>query len=144
MIIKLYNTKSTANTINKVLEDELELDITFKDTANILNPIIRLRAIENLDFNYCYIPDFDRYYFIRDIKNEANQIVILSLETDVLESWKEDILKSRVIVSRHKKANKYFDGGSYEQEVRKEVTLHESDKTPIFKENAILVTIGGA
>lgn len=143
MKIYLYNTDSTNNTINKVLTDEVEFDITFKASANSLRPSVRLQTTDLIKSNYAYIPDFERYYFIRDTSIQPNSITNLELEVDVLESFKEDILQSKAIVSRHTGANKYYDAGDYRIEERKTHKIYESDKTPEFKESLILVTIGG-
>ena len=113
MKIYLYNTDSTNNTINKVLTNEVEFDITFKASANSLRPSVRLQTTDLIKSNYAYIPDFERYYFIRDTSIQPNSITNLELEVDVLESFKEDILQSKAIVSRHTGANKYYDAVDY-------------------------------
>ena len=50
-------------------------------------------------FNYAYIPDMDRYYWIRDIKYELGTW-ILDLSIDVLASWKNTIGASSEYVLR--------------------------------------------
>ena len=140
MIIKLYNTKDSNNTIGKTLTDEQTFDITFKDTFDIINPIVMLKSNVPILRNYAYIPEFGRYYFITSIQIQPNRIYKLYLECDVLESFKNDILASYGLVTRSAEGNKFFDGG-LNSEVRKEVDVYESELELEFKEEIILVTI---
>jgi hypothetical protein len=143
MKLFLYNTDSAPNTINKVLENELELDINFKDTADIIKPVIKLKSAAILNHNYAYIPELSRYYFINGRETFPNGMITLKMEVDVLESYKADILQSTGTATRGKFANKYYDGGDYRSEVRNEHRIYNSDTEVLFKENTILVTIGG-
>lgn len=139
-----YVTNDTDNTINKKLEYEKEFDITFKQSQSILNPVIKLQTDEALDTNYAYIPKFERYYFVRDNNRINNDVVELTLEVDVLETYKEDILASQGNVSRYRGANKHYDGGGYLTEVRKEHKEYYSDTTPEFEETVLMTMIGGS
>lgn len=143
MKLYLYNNISAVNTINKTLEDEIEFDINFKDVANVLKPVIKLKAENMITSNYAYLPDLGRYYFINNKETFPNGMYTLTLEVDVLESFKADILNSTGTATRGKHANQYYDGGDYRNEVRREHLLYESDTEVAFEDNTILVTIGG-
>lgn len=143
MKLKLYHTRNSNNTIGKVLEDEQVFDIDFKDTADVIKPVIRLYHVGKLIYNYAYIPDFDKYYFINNIDIYPNYIHKIKLETDVLETYKDDILESEGIISRSTYSDDYYDGGDYRSEERMEHVLYKSDKSAEFESNTILVTIGG-
>lgn len=143
MELKLYYTRNANNTINKVLENEQSFQIHFKDVADIINPTIKLKHKGKLKVNYAYIPDFNKYYFIRSAEIYPTNIHTLQLEIDVLETYKKDILSSKATVGRSEYSNKYFDGGDYRAEERQEHTLYESDTELEFEDNTILVTIGG-
>ena len=140
MILKLYNTTDSNNTIGKTLTDEEIFNITFKDTFDIVNPIVRLKSDTPILKNYAYIPEFDRYYFITSIQIEPNKIYELFLECDVLETYKEDILASTGLVTRAGEGNKFYDGG-LNSEVRKEVDIYESVLETDYGNSIILVTI---
>lgn len=143
MELILYYTRNANNTINKVLENERVFQINFKDVADNISPKVKLKHQGKLKVNYAYIPEFNKYYFIRDMEIYPNNIHTLYLETDVLETYKHDILESKATVSRSKYSNKYFDGGDYRAEERQEHTLYESDTELEYEDNTILVTIGG-
>lgn len=142
MEIILYNTKSPNNAINKVLENPLKYEIRFKGKCDIKHPVIVLKSLVDIKSNYCYIAKLERFYFITNITIQPNNIFQLDLEVDVLESFKDDILKSKCLIVKQEDTNNYYNV-SYETEVRKECDLVYSDKE-IEKENSnILVTIGG-
>lgn len=143
MELKTYITNDTNNTINKNLTDLKEYDITLKNPENVINPTIMLNHRDEFTQNYAYIPAFSRYYFIRDITRVNRDLVQLRLEVDVLESYKEDILNSEGNISRNKEYNKYYDGGDYQNEVRKDHKMYKSDTTMTMEESVVLVTIGG-
>ncbi len=143
MRLVLYYTRNANNTINKVLENEQIFDIHFKDVADVISPTVKIKHKGKLKVNYAYIPEFNKYYFIRSSEIYPTNIHTLELETDVLETYKKDILSSQGTVSRSQYSNNYFDGGDYRAEERQEHIVYESDKEIKFEDNTILVTIGG-
>lgn len=140
MEIKLYNTIDSNNVIGKELTDEVSYEITFKGSANVTQPIVKISSKTPILYNYAYIENFGRYYYIQSISVEPNGMFILSLECDVLESFKEDILSSNGLISRNKDGNKYFNMG-YQNEVRKEVDIYRSEDSVPLLTSTILVGI---
>lgn len=144
MLMKMYDTKSSNNVINKVLENEHEFDIKFKDKTDIVNPVVILHSPTLILSNYAYIPDFNRYYFVDKIELFPNSVYHITLRCDVLESFKDEILASSGFINQQtKNVNKYYNS-NYQSEVRKEVDLYKSDVTiSTDVKTTILVTIGG-
>lgn len=144
MLMKMYDTKSSNNVINKVLENEHEFDIKFKDKTDIVNPVVILSSKTLILSNYAYIPDFNRYYFVDKIELFPNSIYHITLRCDVLESFKDEILASSGFINQQtKNVNKYYNS-NYQSEVRKEVDLYKSDVSIDTNiKSTILVTIGG-
>src|SRR5690554_6848791 len=132
MILKLYNTSDSNNTIGKTLQDEETYDITFKDTFDILTPVILLKSSTPILKNYAYLPELERYYFITSIQVQPNEIYRLMLECDVL--------ASKGLVSRTKEGNKFYDGG-LNSEVRTVTTTFESTKEIDYKNEVVLITV---
>lgn len=92
MNIILYKTNSPINKVNKVLENENILQCHIKNPCDILNPFINIRINKSIfEYNYCYIPLFNRYYFINDITLENQNIYNLNLKIDVLYTYKDEI-----------------------------------------------------
>lgn len=142
MIMKLYTTKTPNNTIGKVLENEKEYNIKFKAQADRTKPIVVLMSETMIDYNYAYIPDFNRYYFVEKIEVTPNKIYNISLRCDVLESFKNDILESSGFVNQQTTPNKYYNS-DYQTEIKKEVDVIKSNVTLDTTKSTILVTIGG-
>ena len=99
MTVKFYNTNSDPRVINKVLTDEgTYSSIYLKDGTDVLRPSLKLKYVNHKNYNYCYIPDFKRYYFIRNWSKQFGGTTVIDCEVDVLMSFKKDILNSDVIV----------------------------------------------
>ena len=66
MIVKVYNTESSVNTINKDINFITDIDVKFKDEVNIYNPNIVLKYDDLINFNYIYLEkliksDYENY-----------------------------------------------------------------------------------
>jgi len=142
MIVKAYNTESSVNTINKVINFVTDIDVKFKDEVNIYNPTIVLKYDDLLDFNYIYIDKFKRYYFIETVEVFPNKIYHLTLKCDVLMSFKDDILNSYANIITQTNYNDYYNF-DYSSEVRKETNIYNSNVILDDVKTTILCTIGG-
>ena len=120
MQIKFYKNSSEKNKIGKSLSSELTLNGNLRDECSITSPSILVESTSLVNYNYCYIPEFKRYYFISDITSVRNNLWRVSLKCDVLESFKSDILNSSCIINKQSgmgKSNSLFDDGSYVNEI---------------------------
>ena len=112
MTMQLYFNKSTPNTIPKeITKIDNEITIYLKENTSISNPTIKVgidKMLEVLESNYCYISEFNRFYYITDKRPNGN-IIEIDLKCDALESAKSDILNSTQILSRSEKfKNRYI------------------------------------
>lgn len=99
MQILLYINNSNKTEINKNIVLIQTLDAIFVENTNIKNPSLLLDNLDILNGNYLYIPDFKRFYFFKPPTSEA-MFWRVDCECDVLESFKEDILKNEAIIER--------------------------------------------
>lgn len=111
--IHLYTNQSDRKKINKTLEPFFPEDTgkTFrvKQDCSILKPEIVL-SLDTIGknyaiCNYAYVPQWKRYYFINDITLESDGLIALSMEVDVLMSYKSNILSSKQEVIRSESLN---------------------------------------
>lgn len=97
-----YYNKSDKRYANKTLEvvyDDVEL--TYIDKTDITNPVIKLgKAMEPLAYNYVYIPEFKRYYYMSQPTYEAGFYKI-QLHCDVLMSFYDYYKNRNAIVKRN-------------------------------------------
>lgn len=143
--MELYITKDAANVINKTLQSVAVVPVTLKGKLDILNPTISLHitddlATKMLSCNYCYIDEFKRYFFINDIK-VLGKVVELSLEVDVLETYRSEILTSECVY------NSRISVGDYnavigDVESREVVTATQSNVTLDDGNTVLLATVG--
>lgn len=116
MNITLYNTSSPNNVIGKDLNLVSNLTGYLREDCSRTAPVVRIEAdISTLTgANYMRIAEFDRMYFIEDIVSIRAGICEIHGRVDVLESFKDDILNSTVILKRQQDNwNLYLDDGSF-------------------------------
>lgn len=82
----------TANTVNKKFTPVITLDGTFREDIDILNPVFRVEA-DVTNYNYIYIEELNRYYYIRRITLESNNMHKVECHIDVLKSY-ADVIKN--------------------------------------------------
>lgn len=122
MQIKLYKNLSEVNTIGKTLTEENERTGTLKEGCSVLSPSVVLTG-ENLSgFNYAYIPQFSRYYFITGITSIKNGLWQIDGHCDVLETYQNQIKAQKAVVERQEqKYNLYLNDPDWKVYRNKEV-----------------------
>ena len=93
MQLELYKNSSGFNTINKALTLLTSLNIHLKQGANLLHTQIIIHNNDQLkELNYAKM--LDRYYFVQVQTLNNNKFLLLTLDEDVLETYKKEILAS--------------------------------------------------
>lgn len=117
MTIILYNNQSENNKIGKTLTELKTYNGTLKGQSSILSPVFTIKdslSDSELKANYCYIEEFGRYYFIRDITNIRTDLWQFTLFVDVLETYKTEILENTGIIARQENAwNMYINDSRF-------------------------------
>lgn len=99
--ISLYKTTSENNRVVKALSAVKEMSGELRNKTSVLNPSIRIESAENISgYNYCYIPEFGRYYYITDITSVRTNIWEVSMRCDVLMSYSVQIKALKPIIER--------------------------------------------
>lgn len=79
----------------------LELPIDIKYPTDILHPELMLNFAESpVDYNYLYLPAFDRYYWLNGWQSVSNGLWSVTATVDELASWREQILDLNLYVLR--------------------------------------------
>lgn len=141
MKVEFYHTADNANTINKTLQPITTVDIIFRQAVNEATPFIIMNRDKLTGVNYVHISNFNRYYFISSVDNYTANLVRINLVTDLLMTYKDEILNSTVLITATNTPS-YFSSNlptqtkTIKRVVKSDITLN--------KENSlILTTIGG-
>ena len=116
MNLKLYTNLSDKNVMDKNLYHNTDINGTLREDCSIINPVIKvegLTATQLKECNYCYIPEYGRYYYINNIICKGN-LYELNCHVDVLMSFKDSIRDNSAIISRQQKTyNLYLRDGAF-------------------------------
>lgn len=106
--INFYSYNGHPNTVNKQLGTFTAIEGDLRQTFDVLRPTVTLRKQPRPTFNYCYIPDLGRYYFVERVSFEGNNAYELSLRVDVLKTYETEILAATGRVSESDNPDPYI------------------------------------
>lgn len=96
--IKFYITQDPRNKLTKQLTNQFSTTVYFNDTS-IINPVFEIDTNTDLSkFNYMYIEETGRYYFIDNVELYQDNVCKVYAVCDVLMSFKDGILNTVGIV----------------------------------------------
>ena len=150
MQIDLFTCTAERNRVNKsdYIGNRFTMDGVIKSPTSAMNVVIEIEKTNPVKFgyNYMYISEFNRYYFIDDIKNVSNNRWIITASVDVLFSFLTDILATTAIVEKSENdnnANLYLDDGSFIMDTRKYNEVKEFPNGLNENGSYILICAGG-
>lgn len=146
MEIKLYKTSSPRKKLVKELSDGITLVGTLRAQSSVMSPTFTVQDTAVVGYNYCYIPDFGRWYYINGIDALRSNLYELSLGIDVLMTYAAEIRNNTAIIDRTESgttANVYIDNGTFVNTSKLETATYNFsggfNDTPEY----ILITAGG-
>lgn len=87
------------NKLSKNFTNTVTFSGTLKQESSVINPTIIMEIENPSSFNYMYIPEFNRYYYIDDVVSIRNGLWRISGKVDVLNSFKNYIRSCPIIIS---------------------------------------------
>lgn len=144
MDIIFYKTESANNVVNKVLTDDITLTGQMNGEIDVINPTIRVASNVLIEHNYCYIPDFKRYYYVTRDNIVRKGIHTFYMNVDVLMSFRNEIFDILALLERQESpdySNPYYDSG-YVLDSR-ETTEKINFTSPFNNGEYVLITIKG-
>lgn len=140
--LKLYKNSSENNDVSKTLTDEHRVTGYSRVVVDMLNPVIELAGIEVNSYNYCYVQELNRYYYIENINISPNGVYRLSMRIDVLMTYRDDIMASHGLITKNREYNPYT--GDVDVESRYTLEKHEFENGFDFTNgDFVLVTMRG-
>lgn len=100
MEIKLYrNFNKRINSTKRPSSTPISKNVRLKENTSIVSPTFLLSG-DDVNFNYVYVPKWDRYYFIGDISKNIDGVYEPSCDSDVLATFKNQIGAYKCFVER--------------------------------------------
>lgn len=145
MDIFLYRNDSEVNKIGKSLSNELRLSGSLREESNVITPTILIEVENPSAYNYAYIPTFGRFYFIKEFISVRTNLWRIILESDPLESFKNEILSNSVIISDTEitGAFNYLSGDVWKSSVKESTDILQFPNGLLNSGEFILITAGG-
>lgn len=145
MIIQIQQTTSEKNRIGKSISNLYTANGALREGTSIINPVIRISGanVPTLkNANYMHIPDFNRYYFITDIKSIRNELIEISGHVDVLQTYSSQIRNNTAIVKRNANSwNLYIEDGLFKTYANPHIFTKEFPSG--FKEPSYVLFVAG-
>lgn len=95
MELKLFQNKSSENTINKDLTLITTKNINLKQSTNLYQTFLVFKNDNITDYSKInYAKMLNKYYFVSYETIQNNSLIRLNLKEDVLETYKDNILNS--------------------------------------------------
>ena len=104
MNVIFYNTTNRKKDVTKTLTNGTTYNCTLKEGSNVVNPTIILTGVSEISKNYCNIPSFSRYYFIKEWRIMTGGRMEIDLEVDPLTSFSSYITDSTQLIVRQENA----------------------------------------
>lgn len=145
MQITLYVNSSEKQTINKSISNGLILTGLLRNESSVVNPTILIEIDNPSFYNYAYIPEFGRYYFITDMVSVRTNLWRISMSVDVLMSYQEQILNLDVIVNNASSPDMetYKTGEQWQSLVKTKTDVINFPSGLLDNGEYILITSGG-
>ena len=128
MTIKTYRFLGDSRKVDKTLHDVSNYsNAVIVGDMSIQNPTISLQLdsfTDVINFNYIYIQELRRYYYIVDSTIREDGFVQIRCKVDVLKSFKNDILGSTQYIDRQQNKCTYqLPDGMYNIKSNRNLTI---------------------
>lgn len=146
MIITFYNNISEKNVVRKTLNNPLSISGALREATSVTNPTITVESpVAIVGYNYCYIPDFGRYYYVVDVKSLRLDLWAVTLRVDVLMSFKDNILNTPAIIDHTTQQNitEYMSSNVWQSLVKDKTDIINFSSGLSESGGYVLITAGG-
>ena len=110
MTVIFYKYDGIKNKINKTLSSGLTVnDVIIQNDFDITNfDLLIKNSSFNIEYNYCFIPNLNRYYFIENIEKMNGSIYKIRIIVDVLKSFSTQIENINAIITKSENPDDNF------------------------------------
>lgn len=142
--VKTFVFDGNPNEVNKTLTEQETVTGLLNASFDILNPVLKFRTGTPVSFNYCYINELQRYYFVKDVAQEGDMCTV-RLNVDVLYTYRDKILQATGTMTNGEDSNRYSSNRSKNYDLRPILKQLEFDLDKSFADTGkiVMVTIKG-
>lgn len=148
--ISLYKCSAENNRVDKsdYITSAFNMVGVLREQCSVLDPVITVEKTNPaiMQYNYMYIPEFGRWYFITNIISKSQGIWEIHGHVDVLYTWGGEIKQNKAIINKTaeaSKANIYLDDGSFVMDSHKYHTIVPFSSGFDSSGSNILICAGG-
>lgn len=144
MTIKLYRNLSEEIAVTKNITDEITYTGSLRSESSVIDPVIMIEAVNLADYNYAWIEEFHRFYFIRDISSVRTGLWRLTMHVDVLSTYAGYIKDNNAIMSRNSNVwNLYYQDDQFKILNYETIQTKEFGVTLNPSSQIVLIVAGG-
>lgn len=145
--LRLYNTDSPSNKINKNLTYKTGFTINLKNRPKDFNNLdIDYTGSGQFDFNYAYLLEYNLYFFAKMLpSNIGTNHNILHLELDPLMTYKSKILNLDCIIKRNtSKYNLYVEDEELQTLKKTQIQTKAFNHTFVPYTSTVITLVGSS
>ena len=150
MEINLFTCNAENERVDKTnfITNRFVMNGTLRDESSVIDPVIVIEKTNpaKYNYNYMYIPEFGRWYYINDIISIRNKLWEIHAHVDVLYTWGADIKNMEGVADKLEdfyNANMYYDDGSFIMDCRRDIQVKEFPNGLNETGQYILICAGG-
>lgn len=144
MEIKLYHCSSDPRVVTKNISDVVSYNsATARDAFDVMGGSIIIATSSDLsDYNYAYITDVGRYYYITDITVLRDGVWQLTLAVDVLMTYDASIRALHGTVDRQTNVNNGYISDPEYKALTFSAIVTKAFPNEMTNDSIILMTVG--
>lgn len=146
MQVKFYRNLSDERVINKTLDNEYTLsNVKLLEATDILHPRLKIKSAANVltIYNYMYIPDYNRYYYIEELTAD-NGFCYITARCDVLKSHATQLMSCQCIAERQQKEYNFYLDDEQFRTLQYDRQYQHNFTSPFNKGGSFVLVVQGA
>lgn len=146
MTFTLMSNNSEREALTKSLTTLETLTGSLRNQSSIIDPVIEVTGIASATVtscNYAYIPEFGRYYFVKNIISIRTNVWVIQCHVDVLKTYATQIKAQTAVVRRQENNwNLYLDDGIFKTYQNPQI-ITKAFPAGFTTQNFVLAVAGG-
>lgn len=146
MVVKFYRNKSDERVLTKTLDSEYTLsNVKLLEVTDILHPKLKVKSAAGVltTYNYMYIPDYGRYYFIEELTAD-NGYSYVTARVDVLMSHAAALKNCSCIAERQQSEYNFYLNDEQFKTLQYDKQFQHNFTSPFSKSGSYILVVQGS